>query len=103
MNGTINKWTLRWNEGARRVEPLYIEGGGGARTWKYLHSIQYITLNLGTAQKTYLQWFSVAWTLIYHDLRHHMVNILRTLTRSGPCDDVRRGSVNKSPHHEKPL
>jgi hypothetical protein len=24
------------------------------------------------------QWFAVVWTLIYHDLRHHMVNMLWT-------------------------
>ena len=46
---------------------------------KYNETFLYISKYCG--KKTNFHWFAVVWTLIYHDLRHHMVKISCGLTR----------------------
>ena len=42
------------------------------------HAYRRGAANLVRIQYTFLQWFAVVLTLIYHDLRHHMVKMLWT-------------------------
>ena len=46
---------------------------------------------------TTLQWFSMVWTLIYHDLCRHMVKICGLTSHSRPGDDVNRGKKGSKP------
>jgi hypothetical protein len=54
----------------------YVHTGPGNRA---VHSRETQQASLGTRTNlTNFHWFSFVWTLIYHDLRHHIVNMLWT-------------------------